>query len=358
MGRRSRSRRPAASDASAGVGPDERSRDGPPDGGRVGRRERAHVPARLEAPRPEVVDAGRARRRHSRLEVGDLRRRQAEARDPELRADAVAGRGAGQQTGEPVDEGAGRLAEDLPVGIGGEGVEAGERRDRVPVGDALGAVEERQQADRAPPAPRRDVRDETGEEVEQRGLAEGGSPGGRAGGQLLAGLLAEEPAARVAAAAEAAVGRCRPVRLVPEDEVDARLEHGVRPAPAEVPVVGVVEARRRRVAAVVEHLARVRPSRDEGALRLAAEGAAEAPGARLHREPGGVGGGDDLGDRAAVVGEVVLRDRVQDGRVAEAREGREVARGMPRDADTEVGAADAHRRGSVNRFRGLVKNWY
>src|ERR1700722_7053880 len=54
--------------------------------------------------------------------------------------------------------------------------------------------------------------------------------------------------------------------------------------------------------------------------------------------------------RLAVVREVVLGERVQDGRVAERGQLGHVALDMTRDPDTEVGAADTHRGGSLDRF--------
>jgi hypothetical protein len=184
------------------------------------------------------------------------------------------------------------------------------------------------------------VGDEAAEEVAEGGLAERVRLRRRRRRELLAGLLAEAAGAGLAAAESRG-----PVRLVPEDEVDAGLDGGVRPAAAEGAVVGVVEAGGGKARAVPGDLAGVRPAGDEGALGLAAEGAAEAPGARLHLEAGGVRGRDDLGHRPAVVGEVVLRDRVQDAGVAEAGECLHVARRVPGDADSEVGAAAAHREG-------------
>ena len=82
----------------------ERARDRLPDERRVRGREAGHVAAGLVAPRPDVVDPGRARRRHRRLEVGDVVARQAEARQPELGADAVTSRGLGEERGEAADE--------------------------------------------------------------------------------------------------------------------------------------------------------------------------------------------------------------------------------------------------------------
>jgi hypothetical protein len=140
---------------------------------------------------------------------------------------------------------------------------------------------------------------------------------------------------------DADVYRNHPSGLVPEDRVDAALEHPVRPRLAEVAIRRAVEAGRGDPAPVVEHLALLGMERDPAALGLAAERPAEAPGARLDGQPRGVRDRDDLGHRAAVVGKVVLGEGVKDTGVAALREIGHVPADVPRDADAEIGAAGA-----------------
>src|SRR5206468_6736042 len=102
---------------------------------------------------------------------------------------------------------------------------------------------------------------------------------------------AEAPGAAVAAAGPARgvvdsdVFRHDPRGLVPEDRVDAALEHPVGPLLAEVAVRGAVETGGRDAAPVVQHLALLGVERDPAALGLAAERATEAPRARQDGEP-------------------------------------------------------------------------
>ena len=278
--------------------------------------------ARLEAPRPEIVDPGGTRGGDGLLEVRNVGRAEAEARDPELGGDAVSGGGRRQELGVARDERDGRLVEAVPVRVGCEDVESGQRGDRVPVaGDG-------EEADRVAAAAVPDMGDHLAQEVDERRL-------GAAAG--VAGLAA-------------AAARLAPVRLVPEDVVDAGLEGSVCPAAAEVAVFGPAEARRRQAPAVLCDLARVGVLRHEAALGLAPERPADPPRARLHLEPGAVRRCDDLRHRAAVMGEVVLGERMQHRRVAERGELVHVARRMPRDTDAEVGASGSHGARSLNRF--------
>ena len=145
---------------------------------------------------------------------------------------------------------------------------------------------------------------------------------------------------------DADVLRHDPRGLVPEDRVDAALEHPVGPLLAEVAVGGAVEAGGRHPAPVVEHLALLGMERDPAALGLAAERAAEPPRARLDGEARVVRDRDDLGHRVAVVGEVVLGERMQDARVTALREVGHVPAHVAWDPDAEVRAARAgHRSG-------------
>ena len=145
------------------------------------------------------------------------------------------------------------------------------------------------------------------------------------------------------------------MRLVPEDEVDPRLERGVGPAAAEIAVRRLVQAGGRQARSVGRHLARLGMVEHEAALGLAPERAAEPPWARLHLEAGAMRQLDEPAHRPPVVGEIVLGERVQHGRVAERGQLGHVALDMTRDPDTEVGAADSHRGGSLDRFRSENK---
>ena len=165
-------------------------------------------------------------------------------------------------------------------------------------------------------------------------------------GRQLGGNGAAEALGTVVAAARPARGvvdadvhRHHPRGLVPEHGVDAALEHPVGPLLAEVAVRSAVEAGGCDAAPVVEHLALLGMERDPAALGLAAERATESPRARLHAQPDVVRDLDDLGHRAAVVGEVVLRERVEHARVAARREVGHVPAHVPRDPHPEVRAA-------------------
>jgi hypothetical protein len=85
---------------------------------RVGRRELRHVPARLVAPGPDIVDSGSTGRSDRRLQLGYLLACEPEARQPHLRVHAVTGGCLAEQPREAPDEGFRRLVEVLPVGIG------------------------------------------------------------------------------------------------------------------------------------------------------------------------------------------------------------------------------------------------
>src|SRR2546430_12780143 len=99
------------------------------------------------------------------LELGDLLLRKPEARQPELRADAVALARLVQQRRKAAHERTGRLIPVLPVRIGREGGEAGEGSDAVPVRDALRALGRGQEADRVGPAAFRNVCEDLAQEV-------------------------------------------------------------------------------------------------------------------------------------------------------------------------------------------------
>ena len=113
----------------------------------------------------------------------------------------------------------------------------------------------------------------------------------------------------------------------------------VGPLLAERAVGRAVQARGGDAAAVVEHLALLGMEGDPAALRLAAERPAEPPRAHLHGEAGVVRRRDDLGDRPAVVREVVLGERVQHAGVAARGEVGHVATYVAHDANAEVRAA-------------------
>ena len=177
-----------------------------------------------------------------------------------------------------------------------------------------------QEADRVRAAVRLDVRQHLAEEVDHRGLAERlhlrrQLCGDRTAVAVGATVAAARPARGIV---DADVHRHDPRGLVPEDRVDAALEHPVGPLLAEVTVGRAVEAGGGNAAPVVEHLAILGMERDPAALGLAAESAAEPPRARLDGEAGLMRDRDDLGHRVAVVGEVVLGERVEDARVARA----------------------------------------
>jgi len=69
-----------------------------------------------------------------------------------------------EQPGEASDEGLGRLVEVLPVRIGGQHGEVGQRANRVPVADAVRPVGQREQADRVLRTARCDVDEHLTEE--------------------------------------------------------------------------------------------------------------------------------------------------------------------------------------------------
>ena len=213
--------------------------------------------------------------------------RETEAWHPQLRSDSVPVGGLAQQPREATDELLGRAAPVLPVRIGDERGQAGQRRDLVPIGEALRALGRGQEADRIRAVARGDVREHLAQETDHRRLAEGlhlGRPlrGDRPAEALGAVVAAARPALRIV---DSDVHRHDPGGLVPEDRVDAALEHPVGPLFAEVAVRRAVEAGGRDAASVVEHLALLRVERGPAALRLAAERAAEPPRARLHGHP-------------------------------------------------------------------------
>src|SRR5207248_11090872 len=165
--------------------------------------------------------------------------------------------------------------------------------------------------------------------------------------QLSREIASEALATVIAAAAparlvlDADVNRNDPGRLVPEDRVDTGLERGRRPLLAERAIRRAVQARGRNATPVVHHLAFLGMKRDPPALRLAAERPAEAPRAHLHRQSDVVRGRDDLGERPAVVGEVVLGERVQHPGISARREVGHVAPDVPDHPYSEVRATDA-----------------
>src|SRR5512146_564039 len=108
---------------------------------------------------------------------------------------------------------------------------------------------------------------------------------------------------------------CDPGGLVPEDRVDAALEHPVRPVLAEVAIGRAGEAGCSHAATVVEHLALLWMECDPAALGLAAERSPEPPRARLHREALSVRERHDRGHRVVVVREVVLGEGVENAGV-------------------------------------------
>src|SRR5205085_7504856 len=138
---------------------------------------------------------------------------------------------------------------------------------------------------------------------------------------------------------DADVLRDGPVRLVPEHVVGAALERSVGPLLAERAIRRLVQAARRHPPPIVQDLARLRMERHPPALGLAAERPPEPPRAHLHLETDSVRRGDDLRHRAAVVREVVLRERVQDTLVATRCQILEIAACVSGDADGAVRAA-------------------
>ena len=320
----------------------ERDRDRLPHERRIRRRQVRHVAACLVPPRPEIVDTFFACAGERRLELGDLLARETEARHPELGADAVPRAGLCEESREAPDERPGRLAPMLPVRIGRKGRQPGKRGDRVPVGDAVRPIGRRQEADRVRTAVRGDVGDHLAQEVDHRRLAK------RTRVRQLGREIASEALATVIAAAaparlvlDADVNRNDPGRLVPEDRVDTGLERGRRPLLAERAIRRAVQARGRDPAPVVHHLAFLGVECDPPALRLAAERPAEAPRAHLHRQSDVVRGRDDLGERPAVVGEVVLGERVQHPGIAARREVGHVPPDVADHPYSEVRATDA-----------------
>jgi len=222
----------------------------------------------------------------------------------------------------------------------------------VPVGEALRALCRRQQADRVRTAARRDVVGDLAEEIDDRLLAEAPHRRRELAGDgtaeaLGAPVTAARPARRVV---DSDMRRDDPGRLVPEDRVGAALEHPVGPLLAELAVGGAVEAGGRNAPAVVEHLALLGVERDPAALGLAAERPAESPRARQDAQARGMRERDDLGHRVPVVGEIVLRERVEDAGVAARGEVGHVPLHVPRDAYAEIGAAGARRRSGHDQF--------
>jgi hypothetical protein len=77
-----------------------------------------HVAASLITPCPKVLDALLARGDDRVLELRNVLGCEAEARQPQLRADAVTLRGLAQQAREPPYERTGSLTPVLPIGVG------------------------------------------------------------------------------------------------------------------------------------------------------------------------------------------------------------------------------------------------
>ena len=279
---------------------------------------------------------------------------EAEARQPELRAHAVPLARLAQQPREAAHERARRLVPVLPVRIGRERRQARQLRDDVPVGDAVVALGRRQQADRVLAAARGDVRDDLAQEVDDRRLAERlhlrrQLAGHGAAEPLGAMLAAARPARRVV---DADVRGHHPRGLVPEHRVDAALEHPVGPLLAERAVRRAVQARAatRRPSSSTWH-----SSGWNVTQRLSASPPNVRPsphGLACTVRPAVVRRLDDLAHRAAVVREVVLRERVQHAGVAARGEVGQVAPHVPDDADAEVRAACA--RGSLDLDRNVI----
>ena len=125
------------------------SRAAPRPRARVGGREVAHVRARLVAPDPDAArHPRRAPRATASSRSGTSSRRQPERGHPELGHDAVARRGLGEERRVACGRTARPARRTLPVRVGREDVDAGERRDRVPVAHAVRALDRGQQADR------------------------------------------------------------------------------------------------------------------------------------------------------------------------------------------------------------------
>ncbi len=342
-----RGRRSAPRAASVGVCArcGERGADRLPDPRRVGRRERGHVPAGLVAPRPEVVDALLARRRDRGLELGDLlapsarssAARAGRRRRAGRRSRAAAGR-SGARTGPPRASQCFQYGSVTNVERPGSEATSPSRRCRARPRSPAGG-RRRSDPPRAATCATISRRKSTTDASRNACTSGVSSRRHRPAEALGAAVAAARPARRVV---DADVRGHHPGRLVPEDGVDAALEHPVGPLAAERAIRGAVQARARDAAPVVEHLAFLRVERDPAALRLAAERAAEPPRARLDGQPLRVRGGDELGHRAAVVREVVLGERVQDARVAARGEVGHVAAHVPGDPHSEVGAACAH----------------
>src|SRR5207245_8474390 len=154
---------------------------------------------------------------------------------------------------------------------------------------------------------------------------------------LLANITAAGPALHLGAD----MLRHGQVPLVPEDEIRSGFQRCVGPLLAERAVGRIVQAARRDAPSVVEHLARLRMKRHPPALGLAAERPPETPRTHLHLETELVRRRDDLRHRPAVVGEVVLRERVQHARVTARSEILQISPNVTEDADAEVRAARA-----------------
>jgi hypothetical protein len=114
------------------------------------------------------------------------------------------------------------------------------------------------------------------------------------------------------------------------------------PASSAASAHSLVEAGGRQPPPVVERLARVRPLEHEPALGLAAERPPHTPRPDLHLEAAVARRRHDQPHRLAVVGEVVLGERVQDAAEAPPEHVVEIALDVAQDARAEVRAARDH----------------
>ena len=251
---------------------------------------------------------------HGGADVVGVLRLQPEALDPQLRAHAVLAREGDHAPRVLAHHRLGRLAEGLPVRIGAEGVQAGQRRHPRPVADP---VRRRpvsgQQADRRRRRPGGDVGDEVADEVDQAALAEGEHLGRRA-----------RPAGRRRSARGSASQR-QPQRSVEIPKCSGCTQCGssqkMRSAPVSIAASIHACTKARTRGSLGQPLGVRRPSsrtwptsRGATVKRLSASppNIWHTPHGRdLDLEAGVVGGGDDAAHRLAVVGEVVLAEGVQ-----------------------------------------------
>src|ERR687891_715653 len=114
--------------------------------------EPVHVPAGLVPPRPQVVDPGVPRRPNGRPDLLRPLGADPERLDPDLAPGPVPLGEVPDCLGPVAHPRVHRASEPLPVRIGGQGVQAFEARDLLPLRWRVTGVGRRDQAHRAPPA--------------------------------------------------------------------------------------------------------------------------------------------------------------------------------------------------------------